>query len=38
VRQPDISVARQVLKWEPLVSLDEGLERTIGFFRAQLAA
>jgi dTDP-glucose 4,6-dehydratase len=38
VRQPDISVARQVLQWEPLVSLDEGLERTIGFFRAQLAA
>ena len=38
VRQPDISVARQVLKWEPQVSLDEGLERTIGFFRAQLAA
>jgi dTDP-glucose 4,6-dehydratase len=38
VRQPDISIARQVLKWEPLVSLDEGLERTIGFFRTKLAA
>ena len=38
VRQPDISIARQLLKWEPQVSLDEGLERTIGFFRTQLAA
>jgi dTDP-glucose 4,6-dehydratase len=38
VRQPDISIARQVLKWEPQVSLDEGLERTIGFFRTKLAA
>jgi dTDP-glucose 4,6-dehydratase len=38
VRQPDITVARQVLGWEPKVSLEEGLERTIGFFRAQLAA
>jgi dTDP-glucose 4,6-dehydratase len=38
VRQPDISIARQLLKWEPQVSLDEGLERTIGFFRTKLAA
>jgi UDP-glucuronate decarboxylase len=32
-RQPDISVARKVLDWEPAVALDEGLERTIGYFR-----
>ncbi|HZM26005.1 MAG TPA: UDP-glucuronic acid decarboxylase family protein [Gemmatimonadales bacterium] len=38
VRQPDISIAQQLLKWEPQVSLDEGLERTIGFFRTKLAA
>jgi dTDP-glucose 4,6-dehydratase len=38
VRQPDIAVAREVLGWEPKVPLEEGLERTIGFFRAQLAA
>ncbi|HZE74878.1 MAG TPA: UDP-glucuronic acid decarboxylase family protein [Gemmatimonadales bacterium] len=38
VRQPDITVARQVLGWEPEVSLEQGLERTIGFFRTQLAA
>jgi dTDP-glucose 4,6-dehydratase len=33
VRQPDISVARSVLGWEPRVSLREGLERTIPYFR-----
>ena len=38
VRQPDITVAREVLGWEPNVPLQEGLERTIGFFQAQLAA
>jgi dTDP-glucose 4,6-dehydratase len=29
VRQPDIALARQVLGWEPQVSLREGLQRTI---------
>jgi dTDP-glucose 4,6-dehydratase len=29
VRQPDISLARELLGWEPEVSLREGLERTI---------
>jgi dTDP-glucose 4,6-dehydratase len=29
VRQPDITLARQLLSWEPEVSLREGLERTI---------
>jgi dTDP-glucose 4,6-dehydratase len=38
IRQPDIAVARAVLGWEPKVQLQEGLERTIGFFRTQLAA
>ncbi len=33
VRQPDITVARQVLGWEPAVQLEEGLERTIAYFR-----
>jgi UDP-glucuronate decarboxylase len=32
-RQPDISRAREVLGWEPRVSLDEGLDRTIAYFR-----
>jgi dTDP-glucose 4,6-dehydratase len=29
VRQPDITLAREILGWEPTVSLREGLERTI---------
>ena len=32
VRQPDITIARSVLGWEPKVQLDEGLERTIAYF------
>ena len=36
-RKPDISVARKDLKWEPKVPLDEGLERTVHFFRQLLA-
>ena len=36
-RRPDISKAGKLLGWEPKVSLDEGLERTIAYFRALLA-
>ena len=36
VRQPDISKAREILKWEPRVSLEEGLKKTIGYFRQRL--
>jgi len=36
VRQPDISRARTQLGWEPRVSLDEGLARTIEYFRTTL--
>ena len=36
-RKPDISLARRELSWEPKVGLDEGLERTISYFRALLA-
>ena len=32
-RRPDISRARTWLKWEPKVSLAEGLEKTIAYFR-----
>ena len=31
-RKPDISLAKEKLKWEPKVQLDEGLERTIPYF------
>ena len=36
-RQPDITIARQVLGWEPQVSLQQGLERTIAYFQDLLA-
>jgi len=32
-RQPDIALARCVLQWEPSVPLEEGLARTIAYFR-----
>lgn len=37
VRQPDITKARQVLGWEPVVSLEEGLAKTVEWFRSRLA-
>ena len=37
VRQPDITRAREILGWEPRVSLTEGLTRTIAWFRTALA-
>ncbi len=36
VRRPDIARAKELLKWEPKVSLEEGLQRTIDYFRAVL--
>jgi len=33
VRQPDITKARTLLGWEPRVALEDGLRRTIDFFR-----
>jgi dTDP-glucose 4,6-dehydratase len=35
VRQPDISKAKQFLGWEPKVSLDQGLENTIKYFKTE---
>jgi len=32
-RQPDITLAKQMLQWEPVVALNEGLRRTISYFR-----
>ena len=32
-RQPDITLAKQKLGWEPVIRLDEGLARTIEYFR-----
>ena len=36
VRQPDVSVARQILDWEPNVSLEDGLSTTIAYFQEKL--
>ena len=36
-RQPDIARARELLDWEPTVPLAEGLERTVAYFREELA-
>src|SRR6185437_1617939 len=36
-RQPDISLARRLLGWEPAVSLAEGLRRTADWLAGQLA-
>jgi dTDP-glucose 4,6-dehydratase len=36
VRRPDITTARTVLGWEPKVSLAEGIERTLPWFKEQL--
>ena len=36
-RQPDISLARRELHWEPKVGLVDGLAQTIAYFRALLA-
>ncbi|MBB3226415.1 UDP-glucuronate decarboxylase [Luteibacter sp. Sphag1AF] len=36
-RQPDISLAREKLGWEPKVHIDDGLRETIGYFRHMLS-
>ena len=36
VRCPDITRAREVLGWEPKVSLEEGLRRTVEYFRGRV--
>jgi len=37
-RQPDISMAKQVLNWQPATELESGLEKTIDYFRSILSA
>jgi nucleoside-diphosphate-sugar epimerase len=35
-RQPDITRAREILQWEPKISLEEGICKTIPYFKAKL--
>jgi dTDP-glucose 4,6-dehydratase len=37
-RRPDISRARTILKWEPKVPLEEGLLKTVEYFRSKVDA
>ena len=32
-RQPDITMAKNILHWQPTIALDEGLTKTIAYFR-----
>jgi len=36
VRCPDITLARKLLGWEPTISLDEGLKKTVPWFKSEL--
>jgi dTDP-glucose 4,6-dehydratase len=36
VRQPNIDIARKLLNWEPVISLEEGLQGTIDYFKRKL--
>jgi len=35
-RQPDISLAREKLGWDPLIQLEDGLKKTIPYFRSMI--
>ena len=35
-RQPDITRARSILKWEPKIHLEEGLQKTVPYFKQKL--
>jgi dTDP-glucose 4,6-dehydratase len=36
-RQPDITKAREILGWQPTVSLEDGIRETLDYFRAKVA-
>lgn len=36
-RKPDIELAKSELNWEPLIQLEEGLKRTVEYFRRELS-
>ncbi len=36
VRRPDITRAKKELKWEPKISLEEGLKKTVAYFKTRV--
>jgi dTDP-glucose 4,6-dehydratase len=36
-RRPDITRAKEILKWEPKISLEEGIRKTIPYFKEKMA-
>jgi UDP-glucuronate decarboxylase len=36
-RQPDITLAWKKLNWAPVITLDEGLKKTIAYFRKEIS-
>jgi UDP-glucuronate decarboxylase len=36
-RKPDITLAREKLSWKPKVTVDDGLQRTIGYFKKEFS-
>ena len=35
-RKPDITLAKKVLNWEPTVKLEDGLKKTLEYFKTEL--
>ena len=35
-RKPDITRAKKILNWQPKVKLEDGLQKTIEYFRGQI--
>lgn len=36
-RRPDISLAKRVLDWEPRIKLEQGIEKTIEYFKREIS-
>lgn len=36
-RRPDITLAQNILKWNPTVPLEEGIDRTVAYFRNEIS-
>ena len=38
MRRPDITRAQQILKWQPTISLEEGINKTVPYFKNKMAS